>query len=129
MTKIRVSKGVREVEGSIREAVVKPFGTSGHIVVSRKDIGKLVSVITPDDGEMGWVLSDEEKKEVIARSKEAMKKKDDKIKRYVAEAIENFEKKEFSTGDFLKIIGLLEQNPEKNKELLQKIESVYDLKN
>jgi putative transposon-encoded protein len=127
MTKIRVSKGVREVEGSIREAVVKPFGTSGHIVVARKDIGKVVSVIIPEETEMSWVLSEEDKQTLLTRCKEAIKKKDDRAKRHYQDAVDSFKSKRFSIEDFMNIIGLLETEPAKNKELLEKIANVYDL--
>jgi len=125
MTKIRVSKGVREVEGSVKEAVVKPFGTSGHIVLSRNDIGKVVSVIIPEEAEMSWVLSDKDKELTIERCREAVKKTDDKIRRHYQDAIDSFRNKKFSIEDFMKIIGLLEKEPEKNKELIENIENVY----
>ena len=40
------------IEGEVIDSRVKPFGTSAHIPISKKHIGKRVLVIIPDEKEL-----------------------------------------------------------------------------
>ena len=48
-SKITISSNEKKVSGSLKRALVRPFGDSAHIIMSKKDIGKTVDIVIPDD--------------------------------------------------------------------------------
>jgi putative transposon-encoded protein len=126
MTKIRVSKGVKEVEGELRELVVKPFGTSSHITLSKRDIGKNVSVIIPDDAILSWVGSEEEKTALISFCEKKVKESSGKLGRYKKEALDNFKKSRFKLDDLAKVVAIL-KDFSYDEDTIRAIEIDYNL--
>lgn len=53
--KITISSNEKKVMGTIKRTLVRPFGDSAHVIMSKKDIGKMVDIVIPED-EKGSVL-------------------------------------------------------------------------
>jgi putative transposon-encoded protein len=125
--KIRVTDKVKEIEGQIIERVVTPFGTSAHIPFSKQHVGKIVSVIVPEESEYTWVLSKKELDEVIKASDKVLKsQKESRLTFFKRGCINHLKDKIFSYDDLIKVLGILEES--KNyKVLAEKIRKTYSL--
>ncbi len=122
--KIKITKQEKEIEGSIEEGVVKPFGTSAHIPFSRKHLGKAVPVIVPSEPQYIWLLKESERKRIILEARKIILEEDGKLEPYRLKLLEDIEKKRFNLPSLLKIIVLLE-NKNKEKEITIRIRNLY----
>ena len=123
--RIRVSKSVRELKGNFKELPVKPFGTSGHIIIPKNDVGKIVGVIIPEeDVKLFWLFSEGEKEDIIRFCKENVLSEGGAMASIRLETIENFEKSVFPEDDFLRVLGMLKRY-KYDMEQLEKIEREY----
>ena len=127
MVKITISKDQIDITGEVKQGVVKPFGTSGHLNVEKKHLGKIVSVVIPDKPRYTWILTNVKKKEVITSCKKIAKELNGKIEFHRLGAIDNFNHQNFTEHDLLQVIGILELS-EKDKKLVDEIKSTYGFK-
>ena len=105
--KIKITKQEKEIEGSIVEGVVKPFGTSAHIPFSKKHMGKVVPVIVPSESKYVWLLKESEKKRIIDVVKEIIIKENGKLEFHRLNLIKDLETNNFDLDSLMKIINLL----------------------
>lgn len=123
--KIKVTKEIKEYEGIFEEKVVTPFGTSAHIVVSKKHTGKILPLINPTECEYKWILSTEELKKVTEECKRLLKKEDGKLTHYKKNSIESIQNR-FHIEDLTRVIDILKQD-KGNIPLINKIRKTYNL--
>ena len=126
MTKIKVISKEEEIEGTVEQKNVTPFGTSAHIVVPKKHTGKVVKIVIPNEPQYSWILTDGEKKEMIKVCTRIAKHKNGKLVKYKLEAIENIKTIRFDLDDLLKVIEMLKKS-KNHKHLVIKLKTLYNL--
>jgi len=126
MTKIKITKEEKELEGKIEEGDVKPFGNSAHIPFSKKHTGKKVNVIVPSHPHYIWLLTPSEKQKIIRITKKIIIKEDGKLEHYRLNLLDEISKEKFNIEALIKIVYILEKN-NKEKQLIKKIKKLYNL--
>lgn len=126
MSKIRISKKEIEIEGEVQEGMVKPFGSAGHLVISKKHRGKYANVVLPDEARYGWLLSDKERKEISAVCSKIVKQQGGKLERIKLQTIDNIKNVKFSWSDLIKVYDILKKS-KKHKHLVAKLKESYNL--
>lgn len=125
--KIKITKSEREIEGNIQEAVVKPFGTSGHISLGKKHLGKVINIIIPSKPKYCWVLQNNELTELIdVCTKILSKDKESRLKPLLLQSVNNIKNTKFDLNDLIKSVEILKGSPE-HQHLIKKIEEIYNL--
>ena len=124
--KIKIIGEVKEIEGQIEEKGVTPFGTSGHLPVGKKHIGKLVSIIIPTAPKYIWLLTKGELEEITLICKKILSKKEGKLTPYYLEALENIHAIKFNIEDLSKVVTILKES-KNHKHLVDKIKRLYNL--
>ena len=125
--KLKIIKSEREMEGSIQEAIVKPFGTSAHISLGKKHLGKVINVIIPTHPKYIWLLSDAELNEIIEVCHKIIKKeKSSRIQQLKLDAIEHLKNARFGLNDLIKTLEILKESKE-HQYLVGKIQEIYNL--
>lgn len=126
MPKIKITKEIKEYEGTIEEKVVTPFGNSAHINVGKKHTGKILPIIIQSDPEYKWILSDIDLKEVVKECKRLLKNEKGRFKFYKVSALKNIQSGKFNMGDLVWVVSILEKSS-KNILLVKRIKSTYNL--
>ena len=126
MTKIKIIEKETEIEGTVEEKKVTPFGTSAHIPVSKKHSGKYVNVVVPTKSKYFWLLTDVELKEVNLVVNKIIEKKDGKLHHYRLGALSNINQTKFYLEDLQKIYELLKES-KNHKHLVNKLKKAYNL--
>lgn len=127
MTKIKITQGVKEMEGVVIEKPVTPFGTSAHISFPKQHTGKIVNVIVPTDSEYTWVLSEKELEKIRDICYKRLKvEKETRFTFHEIKSIDNLKEKKFSYDDLLKVCGVLERC-KSDFPLYLKLKKVYNL--
>lgn len=124
--KIKITKQEKEIEGSIEEGFVKPFGTSAHIPFSRKHLGKAIPIIIPTEPKYIWLLKESEKRRLINEAKKIIIEEDGKLEFHRLKLLEDLEETRFDLLSLLKIVTLLE-NRGREKEITRKIRKLYGI--
>ena len=124
--KIKVTKEVKELQGSIIEKVATPFGNSAHINVGKKHTGKFLSIIEPENPEYAWVLSKEDLKKTIALCNKVLDTEDNKLTQVKRNRVNDLKDRRFEVGSLYTVIGLLEKVKGENP-LLKLIKKTYNL--
>jgi putative transposon-encoded protein len=131
MTKITITSKEKNIEGTIKTKVVKPFGGSSHVILEKEDIGKYVEVIFPKETKFAWMLEEDDREKVMAICQNIINNSPtiDKLAMYKLASVRNIGKDCFSEDDLAKVIGTLNQssNPEASV-LAKKIIETYSLK-
>lgn len=125
MSKIKITKEIKEYEGNVEEKVATPFGTSAHINVGKKHTGKIMPLISPSNPEYKWVLSKDDLKKVVKECKRILDKEVGKLKHYKEQAVKNIQNK-FLLSDLAKVVEILNKD-KKNSSLVKKIKKTYTL--
>ncbi len=125
--KIKITKQEKEIEGTIKEGFVKPFGTSAHIPFNKEHIGKAVPVIIPTKSEYVWLLKEFERKKLIDVVKKIIIEEDGKLEHYRLELLEDLSKDKFNLDSLIKVIDILEREG-KEKEIIRKVKKLYNFK-
>lgn len=124
--KIKVTNEIKEVEGEIVSKPVMPFGTSAHINVSRKHIGKIVDVVISSSPKYTWVLSDVELDELIDIANKSLDKREGRLSFAIRNALKSLSSRTFDIDELLLIIGLIQEDKSaKNNPLILKIDRFY----
>ena len=122
--KIKITKQEKEIEGTIEEGAVKPFGTSAHIPFKKEHTGKEVSIIVPTKPKYVWLLKESERKTIINETRKIIIEEDGKLEYHRLKLLEDLEKDSFNLDSLQKILVLLESKG-KEKELTKKIRKLY----
>lgn len=125
-TKVKIVKQEKEIEGDIEEKAVTQFGTSAHIPVSKKHLGKYVDIVIPSEPKYHWVLSRSERLEVIKVCTKIVKQENGKLMKHKLQAIENIKAMKFSLNDLMKVAQILGKS-DKHKHIVDKIKDLYNL--
>ena len=129
MEKIRVIKREKEIEGQVFEGKVTKFGTSAHISFSKKHLGKKVKIIVPSEAEYIWILGKEELNDFVKSCSKSLKKLPKHMHLDKKQAIKNILEGEFLEEYLHHALEILEKSKEKkDKELVEKIKSVYGIR-
>lgn len=123
--KIKVTKEVKEYQGTITEKVATPFGNSAHINVGKKHTGKIIPIIDLTNPEYKWVLSSEDLKKVVQECKRLLKSDTSKLRHYKEGAVKNLQDR-FVLEDLKKVLDILKKN-KANSSLIKSIKSTYGL--
>jgi putative transposon-encoded protein len=126
MAKIRITKHESEIEGAVQESVVKPFGTSAHIPISRRHLGKVVHIVIPEEPEYCWILSDKEKTEALEACSKILEKEDSKMSSYRSKMANSIKDARFELQDLYAVVETLKKSP-KHRSLAEKIRKAYNL--
>lgn len=119
MTKIKIINKERELEGSIKEARVMPFGTSSHIITSKEDIGKKVYLVIPHKAGYFWVQTNKDFDNFIKQCDIAITERvSDKMQQYYVNILNNIKKDNIDIDDFYKLVEILPNNLPLKKKLL-----------
>jgi len=124
--KIKITEKEKEIQGTIKEGILKPFGSSSHFITNKKHRGKYVNIIIPEKAKYGWLLSEFERDEIIKTCIKIAKQENGKLKKYKIQAIENLRNVKFNLDDLIKTLEILEKS-EKHKQIIAKIKEAYDL--
>lgn len=124
--KIKITKTEKEIEGTIEERKVTPFGTSGHIAVSKKHTGKYVDIVIPTEPNYFWILSDKELTEVVLVCKKLTKRNNGKLAHYKLEAISSITKTKFHFKDIYTVHEILKES-KTHTHIAKKIKQSYNL--
>lgn len=122
--KIKITKEIKEFEGTTEKGFVKPFGTSAHISIGKKHFGKEVIVVIPSEPKYCWILSDLEKDKLIKVAKNIIQKKGGRMEHYYFECLEDLKKTIFSLNSLIKLT-LLVQEERTERKLTEKIRKFY----
>lgn len=125
MTKIKITKDIKEYEGNVEDRVATPFGNSAHINVGKKHTGKILSVIAPTNPKYKWVLPKSDLNRVVKKCGKILEKDNGKLKHYKKELVKNLQDS-FSIGDLYKVIDILKKD-KKNISLVKTIKTTYGL--
>ena len=120
MKKIKVRQNEEVIEGSILDRNVKPFGSSSHVVLSKGEIGKYVQVVIPKNPMYSWLLSENERREVVAVCNKILKSKKSK-------GVENIKNTKFSLEDVEEVIKIL-NGSKKHLHIVDKLRKTYKIK-
>ncbi len=126
MAKIKITEKEIEIEGTVEEKKVTPFGTSAHIPVSKKHSGKYVSVVVPSKSKYFWLLTSGELKEINIVVDKIIEKKDSKLHHYRLGCLKNINQTKFHLGDLQKVYELLKES-KNHKHLVKKLKEAYNL--
>ena len=126
MAKIKITEKEIEIEGTVEEKKVTPFGTSAHIPVSKKHTGKYVNVVVPSKSKYFWLLTDVELKEVNIVVNKIIEKKNGKLHHYRLGALQNINQTKFYLEDLQKVYELLKES-KNHKHLVKKLKETYNL--
>ena len=124
--KIRITKEEKEIEGTIEEGAVKPFGTSAHILISKKHLGKVVPVIIPIEPKYIWLLNESEKKKIMSEARKIIVEENGQLEFHRLSMLKDLERRTFDLDSLQKILILLESKG-KEKELTKKIRKLYQM--
>lgn len=124
--KIKITKQEKEIEGSIQEGFVKPFGTSAHIPFGKKHLGKILPIIIPEEPKCFWLLKEFEKDKIIDEAREIIMEENGKLEHFRLELLEDLEGDQFDLLSLSKIVSLLESK-NKEKEITIKLRKLYSL--
>lgn len=125
--KIKITKQEKEIEGTIEEGTVKPFGTSAHIPFKREHLGKAVPVIVPTKPEYIWLLKEFERKKLIDTAKKIIIEENGRLEYHRSKLLEDLSKDKFNLDSLIKVIALLEKKG-KEKEIINKVKKLYKFK-
>ena len=123
--KIKITKEIKEYQGTVTEKVVTPFGNSAHINVGKKNTGKIMPLINLTTPEYKWVLSSKDLKKVTQECKRLLKSDTSKLKHYKKGAVENLQDR-FMLEDLRKVLDILKED-KANNQLIKSIKSTYNL--
>ena len=128
--KIKIIDNERTIEGEMKTALAKSFGSSAHIVIPKEHIGKYIEVVISDNGDYGWLLSEPLREKIVKVCEKIIKsKKDDKGKQYQLNDIQNLLKSKFKIVTLLRAIDLLKTEHEDSPDRIyvDVIEKAYGL--
>lgn len=126
--KIKITENEKEVEGDVITKVITEFGTSGHVIVPKKYVGKEANVIIPTDQKLKWRLTYGELREFIDGCLKTLEGKEGQTAFYRRKSIMNVRSDSFSEDDLEKAIDVLKMSGDKgHKMLVQKVQEVYNL--
>jgi putative transposon-encoded protein len=126
MTKIKITTDEWEIDGEITGKPVTPLGKSGHILFSKKHIGKVVSVVVPEDAEYVWVLPKDDLKRIVSACTKTLDGEHGQLVFYKRECVQNIKHSRFSYDDLVKVLAILQED-EKNSKLAEKLKNTYSL--
>jgi len=127
MTKIKITKEIKELDGTVIEKSVTPFGTSAHIAFGKQHTGKIVDVVIPTEPEYTWILSLADLNSIVnACNKVLDKQGENKLTFFRRENIKNIQSKRFSFEDLQKVLEILKED-KKNSVLAEKFKKSYNL--
>lgn len=129
MTKIKVISKEREIEGTIISKNVTPFGTASHIILAKKEIGKVVDVVIPKKAKYIWTLTAEQLQGVVNICNKIIENHNSKKKVYEQEAIANIQEKKFDLENLDIILDILSKNNKspQTDSLIKRIKEFYNL--
>lgn len=122
--KIKITKQDKEIEGSLEEGFVRPFGTSAHIPFSKKHLGKVLPIIIPETPQYSWLLKDFEKDQMIDDAKEIILEKNGELEHLRLGLLEDLQGDQFDLSSLMKITSILEDENE-DDEIAKKIRNLY----
>ena len=123
--KIKITKEIKEYEGTVAEKVATPFGNSAHINVGKKHTGKVMSVIDPSNPKYKWVLPSKDLKKVTQECRRLLKSDTGKFGHLKEGSVKNLQDR-FTLKDLSKVIDILKRN-KVNNPLIKTIKSTYGL--
>ena len=123
MTKIKITEKEIELEGTLEDGKVTPFGTSAHIPFKKKHTGKVVSVVVPVKPKYIWLISKTERDTLLKIAKKNIQVENGKLEHYRLQLIDDLEHEKFNIDSLIKILDFIP-----NKKLVSKIKSLYNLK-
>jgi len=126
MSKIKITSKEQIIEGNLIDNVVKPFGNSAHIPISKKHTGKKIGVVVPEEPFYAWVLNKEKGKRFLAKAKQLNKRKGGKLEFHTRECIQRIEEGNFKIEDLEKIYELIAEAEPKNL-IIKELKRVYNL--
>lgn len=122
--KIKITKQDKEIEGSIETGFVRPFGTSAHIPIGKKHLGKILPIIIPETPQYSWLLKDFEKDKMIDDAREIIIEKNGELEHFRLGLLEDLQGEQFDLSSLMKITSILEDENEDN-EITKKIRKLY----
>jgi len=122
--KIKITKQDKEIEGSLEEGFVRPFGTSAHIPIGKKHLGKVLPIIIPETPQYSWLLKDFEKDQMIDDAKEIILEKNGELEHLRLGLLEDLQGDQFDLSSLMKITSILEDENE-DDEIAKKIRNLY----
>ena len=128
MTKIKITKEIKELDGEVIEKPVTPFGTSAHIPFGKKHTGKVVNVVVPTGAEYVWVLSAEDLKTVQNACNKVLREKykESRVTFHLKNNVLNLGSPKFSFDDLIKTYSILKKDKRYHK-ITKKLKYLYAL--
>ncbi len=121
--KIKITEKETEIEGKLEPGRVTPFGSSAHIIASKKHTGKIVKVVVPDNPKYTWLLSVTERKSLLDSARKNIEKENGRLEHLRMGVLKELEGEEFELDSLIKVLDFVD-----NKVLVKKVKSLYNLK-
>lgn len=122
--KIKITDKEKNIKGTYKKKVVVPYGNSARIPEQKSNIGKRVYIIYPNKAYYSWVLSDDELKTLLKKTKSNLKNFETKHYLIYENAIKSIESNKFRLNDIRFVLDLIATESSMFK-LHQKISKIY----
>lgn len=124
MAKIKIISNEVNMEGHLENGKVMPFGTSSHVIVQKKHIGKKVGIVIPMNPRYTWIFDNKMLDDVVKAFNDHIGNIDTKEVFYYKDALAKVISKDFGIEDLSKVVDILIKNG-KCGELVKLIKQKY----